>query len=257
MTEAASFTGERLHEGDALFAVDLARHRAAYEWARTRLGAGRVLDLGCGSGHGTARLAESSALVFGLDRVPPDARSRAGGARFLRARLEAIPLRSGSFERVLSFQVIEHLADPTDYLEAIAGLLHPEGTAVLTTPNRLMSDGVNPYHVHEYVSDELAARLARHFAEVELLGVGASGPVRHILAARSGRIRRIVRLDPLRLRERLPRPLLERLFAAFAVLVRLGAASEAAPEVGWRDFPVGPADRECLDLLAVCRRPRR
>ena len=29
------FTGERLHD-DALFALDLARHRAAYEFARVR-----------------------------------------------------------------------------------------------------------------------------------------------------------------------------------------------------------------------------
>ena len=29
-----TFTGERLHAGQELFAVDLARHRAAYELAR-------------------------------------------------------------------------------------------------------------------------------------------------------------------------------------------------------------------------------
>ena len=44
------FTGERLHEGDALFALDLARHRAAYEYALARIAGGRVLDLGCGAG---------------------------------------------------------------------------------------------------------------------------------------------------------------------------------------------------------------
>ena len=51
------FTGERLHDGDALFTLDLARHRAAYEYALARIDGGRVLDLGCGSGYGTARLA--------------------------------------------------------------------------------------------------------------------------------------------------------------------------------------------------------
>ena len=49
----ARFTGERLHQGDALFALDLARHVAAYEIARERAGGGRVLDLGSGSGYGT------------------------------------------------------------------------------------------------------------------------------------------------------------------------------------------------------------
>ena len=51
------FTGERLHDDLALFALDLARHRAAYEFARERVAGRRVLDLGCGSGSGAALLA--------------------------------------------------------------------------------------------------------------------------------------------------------------------------------------------------------
>jgi 2-polyprenyl-3-methyl-5-hydroxy-6-metoxy-1,4-benzoquinol methylase len=252
-----TFTGERLHAGDTLFAVDLARHRAAYEIARGRLPDGRVLDLGCGSGYGAASLAAAERPVVGLDRVRPDRASRRDGALFVCGTLEHLPLRAGSFQLVTSFQVIEHLEDPTDYIDAIARLLAPGGEALLTTPNVLSSDGVNPYHVHEYRAEELADRLGTRFAEVEVLGIGASEPVRHYLEARSRRIRRIVRLDPLRLRDRLPRPLVEWLFARFAVLVRRRTgADEGTPDVSWRDFPVGPADARCLDLLAICRRPR-
>jgi hypothetical protein len=46
-----TFTGERLHAGSELFRLDLARHQVAYEFARTHMGAGWVLDLGCGSGR--------------------------------------------------------------------------------------------------------------------------------------------------------------------------------------------------------------
>jgi 2-polyprenyl-3-methyl-5-hydroxy-6-metoxy-1,4-benzoquinol methylase len=254
---SVTFTGERLHEGDELFAVDLARHRAAYEIARERLPRGWVLDLGCGSGYGSASLAEGCARVVGLDRVRPDAGSRAGGARFVRARLEGLPFARGVFELVVSFQVIEHFADPTLYVDALAELVRLDGSVLVTTPNRLTSDGVNPYHAHEYVADELAACLGRRFARVEVLGIGASEPVRRYLEARSRRIQRIVRLDPLRLRERLPRALVERLFAGFALLVRRRtSASEGAPDASWRDFPVGPAADDSIDLLAVCREPR-
>ena len=69
------FTGERLHAGDELFAVDLARHRAAYRYARAQIRAGRALDLGSGSGHGTAELGGAGAIVVGVDRVAPDAAS--------------------------------------------------------------------------------------------------------------------------------------------------------------------------------------
>ncbi len=257
MSDAPEFTGERLHRGDALFAVDLARHEAAYEIAKARLGAGRVLDLGCGSGYGAAGLAASGARVVALDRVPPDPASRRAGARFVRADLAALPLVPRAFELVASFQVIEHLVDPGPYLDGIARCLAPGGTVILTTPNLPRSDGVNPYHVHEYTAEELEGLLRTRFDEVEMHGIGASEPVRLYLEARSRRIRRILRLDPLRLRDRLPRALVERLFALFAILVRRQTgASEGVPDATWRDFPLAAADEHCLDLLAFCRGPR-
>jgi SAM-dependent methyltransferase len=253
------FTGERLHAGDELFAVDLARHQAAYVYARAQVRAGRALDLGSGSGHGTSELVGAGASVVGVDRVAPDAASRAmaEGAHFARADLRSLPFRDATFELIASFQVIEHLEDPSDYLDAIARLLKPDGLAILTTPNLKMSDGVNPYHVHEYLPDDLAARLEGYFEEVEMRGVGMTDAVRSHMAARSRRIRRILRIDPLRLRERLPLGLSQTLFSWCAMLVRLGSRSApATPEADWRQFPIGRASDDCLDLLALCRRPR-
>jgi SAM-dependent methyltransferase len=250
------FTGERLHEGDPLFSVDLARHHAAYDYARARIRSGRVLDLGCGTGYGTAGLHGAGATVIGIDRIAPDPQSR-GGALFARADLSGLPLRERSFDLIVSFQVIEHLVDPGPYLDAIARLLARDGLAILTTPNVLLSDGVNPYHVHEYRGEELRERLLRHFHEVELLGVGMSAPVRTYMEARSQRIRRIMRLDPLRLRDRLPRGLVLWLFAAFAVLVRRRTnAGDGTPEASAADFPIGPPRDDAIDWLALCRRPR-
>ncbi len=247
------FTGERLHAQQELFQVDLARHRAAYRFAQERSREARVLDFGCGSGYGTAELGQTSPLVIGVDRVPPDPEARRGNARFVRADLNRIPLASRAFDLVVSFQVIEHLEDPGDYLRAIAQALKPGGCALITTPNRLCSDGENPYHVHEYLAKELADRLSPYFASVELRGVGATPPVAAYHAARLERIRRITRLDPLRLRRRLPRGLVERLFALFAIVVRRAIRqADAMPDASWRDFPIGPVTDDCLDLLAIC-----
>jgi SAM-dependent methyltransferase len=255
MSDDVTFTGERLHAGDELFAVDLARHEAAYAFARQRLPRGRVLDLGCGTGYGAHGLAQHHARVVGLDRIFPERRNR-GGAHFLRADLRGIPLAPRSFELVTSFQVIEHLEDPTPYLEAIAALVGEDGLAILTTPNLPMSDGVNPYHVHEYRADELEELLRRYFGRVEMLGIGASEPVHAYLAARSRRIRAIMRLDPLGLRNLLPTTMVEWLFARFAVLVRSRTGkSDGTPEVSVADFPVTPPDDRALDLLALCGAP--
>jgi hypothetical protein len=67
-----------------------------------------------------------------------------------------------------------------------------------------------------------------------------------------------MRLDPLRLRDRLPRPLVEWLFAQFALLVRRPSPSTSSneAEMSWLDFPAGEATADCLDLLALCRKPR-
>ena len=252
-----TFTGERLHAGNPLFGVDLARHRAAYRFAREQAQGNRVLDLGSGSGYGTAELAGAPALLAGLDRVWPDRGARSAETNFVRGDLNALPLASDSFDLVVSFQVIEHLEDPTLYLEAMARLLRPEGLAILTTPNLLTSDRENPYHVHEYTGDELAGVLGQHFDAVEMRGVGMSEPASRYHQARLERIRRIVRIDPLRLRHRLPQGLVEWLFAQFALVVRRGISKdEGLPDVDWRDFPIGAADAECVDLLALCRKPR-
>lgn len=254
MSDDVLFTGERLHAGDELFSVDLARHEAAYKIAEARLPAGRVLDLGCGSGYGAAALAAVHTPLIGLDRIRPDAANR-GATAFVRADLHGIPLREASFDLIVSFQVIEHLKDPRVYLAAISKLLAPGGTALITTPNIEMSDGVNPYHVHEYHADELSETLRPYFSDVAMQGIGASEPVHAYLAARSARIRRIMRLDPLGLRNVMPRTLVEWLFARFAVLVRRSTArDDGSPDATWTDFPVGPADARCLDLLAVCTR---
>ena len=98
------FTGERLHEGDALFGVDLARHHAAYEFARRHMGAGPVLDLGSGSGYGTASLAGRGPRVVCVDRIEPDAKNRDSGAEFLQADIAALPLAERRFSLVASFQ---------------------------------------------------------------------------------------------------------------------------------------------------------
>ena len=259
MTEVL-FTGERLSPGSALFGVDLERHRAAYAHAIRNARGERLLDLGCGTGYGTAELADALGpriRVFGLDRVRPARASLRPNARYLRGDLHGIPLAARQFDTITSFQVIEHLEEPTAYLRAIARLLRPDGCAYITTPNILTSDGVNPWHVHEYEAGELETTLREHFADVVMLGVSAGPAVAPYFEERLARIRKIMRIDPLGLRNLLPASAIDWLFAKFALVVRRGIEDDAGlPTATLDDFPIRPADVSDLDLLAVCRGPR-
>ncbi len=253
-------TGERLQPGSELFSVDLARHRAAYAWAIREARGPRLLELGCGTGYGSAELADAlpELRIVAVDRVKPGPDARRPNADYLQADLRGLPLSARCFTTIVSFQVIEHLEDPSPYLRAIARLLEPEGTAFLTTPNRLVSDGVNPWHVHEYEAEELRGVLAEHFHEVEMLGIRPGPRVAAYFEARLARIRKIMRLDPLGLRKRLPPALLDWLFARLALVVRRGIQQdEGLPDASVDDFEVARAAPEDIDLLAVCRRPRR
>jgi SAM-dependent methyltransferase len=251
-----TLTGERLDDDHELYGPDLARHRSAYQYAARSLGSGRTLDLGCGNGYGSAELSDAGGRVVALDRITPEAQHRRGALQYVRADLAGVPLASRSFDLVVSFQVIEHLEDPSVYLEAIAAAMRSDGTALITTPNVLQSDGVNPFHVHEYESNELRQLLERTFERVEMLGVGMSPRASSYQADRLRRIRRIMKLDPFGLRDWLPRSWIDWLFARFSVVVRRGIQQgEGLPDLTTLDFPVGPADEKSLDLLAVCRGP--
>ncbi|MBJ20275.1 MAG: hypothetical protein CL933_12770 [Deltaproteobacteria bacterium] len=256
-----SFTGERLHEDEALFGIDLLRHLAAYQEAiqiAHEYRARDVLELGSGTGYGTRTLAEALPRVVAIDRVAPLAAGRESAARFLRADLEAIPLEDEAFDLVVSFQVIEHLADPTNFLDALARPLRTDGVALLSTPNRTNSDGENPFHLHEYEREELRTLLETRFESVEIRGVSARGEALRYHEERLRRIRRILRIDPLGLRRWIPRALVEWLFARLALVVRRRmAAGGGMPRARPADFLIEGAHPASLDLFAVCRGPRR
>jgi len=252
-----TLTGERLDDDHELYGPDLARHRSAYQYAARSLRPGRTLDLGCGNGYGSAELSDAGGQVVALDRITPDSQHRRASLHYVRADLAGVPLAPHSFGLVVSFQVIEHLEDPTAYVDAIAASLGADGIALITTPNILQSDGVNPFHVHEYEASELSELLEKTFERVEMLGVGMSPRAARYQADRLQRIRRIMRLDPLGIRNWLPRSWIDWLFARFSVVVRRGIQKgEGLPDLTIEDFPVGPVDEKSLDLLAVCRSPR-
>lgn len=86
------------------------------DWLLSRLPeAHRILDLGCGTGHFTRRLAAHGARVLALDRSPAmlcEAGARASGAALLLADAHRLPLADGAVDLVVAVTALEFLDDP-------------------------------------------------------------------------------------------------------------------------------------------------
>lgn len=176
-------TGERTVPGVPDETYWFERHVVAYRFAAARVAGRRVLDAGCGEGYGLALLGEAGAThVTGADldaTTVAHARRTYGGERIevVECELMDLPLRDGSIDLTVSFQVIEHVHDVPGYLGSLRRVTRPGGTVLVATPNRLTftpgSDvPVNPFHVTEFTAGELATALTTAgFAVTDVLGV--------------------------------------------------------------------------------------
>ena len=248
-------TGERVSSAEGGFNPTFQRHVAAYRLCAPLLPReGRVLDLGCGVGHSFGELAPRETVGVDLD---PEA--LAGQARETHvADMRDLPFADGSFASVLSVQSIEHVPDAQRVFAEVRRVLAPGGVAVFVTPNRLTfgrpDEIVDPYHFVEYDPVQLRDAAAPAFAgRVEVQGIFGSPAYVALWEAQRAQMERLLRLDRLGVRRRLPRRAL-----AFAYDIALRAtrrrASPAAAAITPGDFSLGTDGLErAMDLVAVCR----
>ncbi len=101
----------------------------------------RVLDLGCGHGTQTLLLAQRCGHVIGLDpnqAYIATASSKASQRRtrnveFLCTTLESAGLPDGSFDKVVSYSVIEHIPNYLQVISEVFRVLKPGGHFVFST----------------------------------------------------------------------------------------------------------------------------
>jgi 2-polyprenyl-3-methyl-5-hydroxy-6-metoxy-1,4-benzoquinol methylase len=137
----------------------------------------RILDVGCGNGELLRSLAsEQTGLeLWGLDwHFPPETRRdlESAGIHLLEGTLEAVPIQQGFFDCVLMYQLVEHLWEPQEGMNKLAGSLCPGGIIAIETPDTdgydrtLFSRGTwggyyIPRHLNLYNFERLAELLQR------------------------------------------------------------------------------------------------
>ncbi|HYT13964.1 MAG TPA: class I SAM-dependent methyltransferase [Candidatus Nitrosopolaris sp.] len=143
-------------------AMQHARYRTAGELAEGR----RVLEIGCGSGMGIEYLRRRAALAVGGDYTTAlvrEARARVPGALLARFDAQHLPFRDATFEVVLMLEMIYYLADLDQALRECSRVLTPDGTLMISVPNKDRLDfNPSPFAVGYLAASELATWLERN-----------------------------------------------------------------------------------------------
>ncbi len=135
----------------------------------------RVVDVGCGTGDLTERLArEADVPVVALDLSPRMAElTRARGLGAVTAGIEHLPFPDGAFDAVLANRVLYHLPDLDTGLSELARVLRPGGrlVAVAYRIDHLAElwevVGHEPLADPTFVAENGEEPLRRHFDPVE------------------------------------------------------------------------------------------
>ena len=156
-------------------------HQQRYHSVKNLVRGKAVLDAGSGEGYGAYSLAESAARVVGIDiaqEAIDNARTtyQRQNLEYRVGSIDALPFEDGSFDVVVSFEVIEHLEERVQaaFLREARRVLKKEGILVISTPNKAVySDPThhhNRFHKKEFYIDEFESFLRQTFPRISLFG---------------------------------------------------------------------------------------
>jgi len=168
----AGFT-ERLDPRVSPGSLTHVEHVARYRWTAPLADGADVLDAACGVGYGAHMLSRAGArTVTGIDAFAGaiiEAREQAhAGLEFILGDLLDLPFADASFDLVVCFEAIEHIAEQDRLLDELKRVLRPGGVLAISTPVPGAISVHNPHHVAEIDSGQLEALLRARFAHVDL-----------------------------------------------------------------------------------------
>jgi SAM-dependent methyltransferase len=232
----------------------------AYKAAASFLQGGKLLEVGCGIGRGIPFLLPKVSEYQAIDknrRLLESLRKQYPQATFISGRVPPLTqIPDNAFDYVLSFQVIEHIADDKLFVKELHRVLKPGGMLVLTTPNRLRSLTRNPWHVREYTAEELAALLLPFFKEVDMRGIAGNEKVERYHQANAASVAKWKQWDLLKLEYRLPSWMLR---IPYEILNRMNRnrlmqQEETTRNITLDDYLLVKDSKQALDLFVVAKK---
>ena len=173
------FRGERLDSKSKLSRNNLLEHLARYNLVKGEKDF-IILDIGCGTGHGSNLLARSFKSVYGVD-ISQDAIDYAkknwqrNNITFNVGSGTEIPFNKNTFNITIAFEVFEHIKDWKKFLSEIKRVTKRNGKVYISTPNKdVYSRGtkrpINPHHFFEMTEKQFRKALGSYFQIDKFLG---------------------------------------------------------------------------------------
>ncbi len=157
---------DQLAPDDATGRETLVLHQERYRFAAEHLVPGRLLDIACGAGYGTALMAGKAGVA--VEAVGVDLSGEAvdyarrhyanPGVRFVQHDAMTFAEEEG-FDSIVSIETIEHVSDPAGLIRHLLGILRPGGVFIASVPTTPSADA-NPYHLHDFTGRSFRGMIA-------------------------------------------------------------------------------------------------
>ncbi|TDR20815.1 class I SAM-dependent methyltransferase [Marinicella litoralis] len=138
-----------------------------------------VLDAACGEGYGSHLLASNAKSVTGVD-ISDSAINHAqktytaDNLTYIKSNVLNMGFKDGSFDVVVSFETLEHLAEHKELIQEFKRVLKPDGVLIISTPDKKeYSDKTgfdNEFHVKELYREDFANLVEPEFNHCQWFG---------------------------------------------------------------------------------------
>ena len=252
-------TAERTNNLSCINNYVFQRNVFAYKTVSINQLAGKqVLELGCGEGYGMQILSPHTKQYIAVDKKKPGARFFTRNISFQRCRLPfLVNFGDNSFDTIICFQVIEHIKNDNKLLSEIKRVLKPGGQLLLTTPNRLTSLTRNPFHVREYLPQEMCRLVSAHFSNCTVEGIYGNNAVISYYRENKKNVERLMRYDIFNLQYRLPAVLLRlpySLLNNFNRFMLFRKLPNTTTDINYTDFYKDNLAEDCLDYFVTAEK---
>lgn len=232
----------------------------AYEAAQ-KIILGSVLEVGCGEGRGLEVLSQSKIDYTALDKneaLLNHLSQKYPSYHFIHTNVPPFAgIKDNSFDFVIAFQVIEHIANDQLFIQEIHRVLKPRGKAIITTPNIDLTLSRNPWHEREYTWQGLEKLLGKCFSSINSQGITGNESVWEYYKLNKESVRKIMKWDILNLQYRLPASILR---TPYDILNRrnrnkmMSEDNSLVAKISTKDYTLSSEPSKCFDLFFIAQK---